>query len=436
MGKLSTYVLLGFSFVIYIAIGYIPRYDFFPLIGCFAFLFGTYYLYLKRNDFEEYDLKEMIKLGVLFRLASLFYLPNLSDDYHRFIWDGTIAHQGINPFDYTPEELLYQLDLRQLGLYNTYHHLNSPNYYSVYPPVNQFIFYIATYWDSFSAVFIMKGIIILAEFGTVKLLIALLKRWNINPMKAMVYFLNPLVIVELTGNLHFEAVMIFFIVLSIYLLAKNKLYLAGIAYALAVLTKIIPLLFLPFFIKRLGWRKSLLFFGTIGVTVLALSALYFNTTQLQHFFTSVQLYFGNFQFNASIYQWLRSLGELFLPYEIMKHLSTLLSLIVLITIVIWAYKEKSKSLTSLMPTLLFALTLHLALATTIHPWYLTTGIMLAVFTNYKYVLAWSGLATLSYVTYINEGVYHELFWLNAIEYIIVFSLFIFEYRKHQDVTQL
>lgn len=431
MGKTATYVLLGFSFVVYIIIGITPRHDFLLLLSYFTLLFTIYFLYIKRTDFEEHDVKEGIKLGLLFRLAFLFFPPLLSDDYHRFIWDGVIAQHGLNPFEYLPSEIKVEYFIKDWGLEDTYHQLNSQEYFSVYPPLNQFIFYIATFLPPMGAIILMKAIIIAAEYGTVKLLIALLKKWNMNPMKAMFYFLNPLVIVELTGNLHFEAVMIFFIVLSIYLLVKNKTYLAGIAYGLAVLTKVIPLLFLPFFIKRLGWRNSLKFFGAIGVVVVGISAFYFDLNGLQHFLESIQLYFGSFQFNASIYQWLRSFGQLFLPDSIMSKLSSLLSLIVLITITIWAFKEKARDLKSLFPILLLALTLHLALATTVHPWYITTGVALAVFTNYRYILVWSALAVLSYVTYINEPVYQELFWVNAIEYIIVFSLFILEYRKNR-----
>lgn len=432
MSKFTSYIFLISCFVLYACFGFIPRSNTLILFSYFALLFGAYFYFFRTKDFTEKDLTNTLRLGLLYRVACLFWLPNLSDDYFRFLWDGIVSHASINPFNYTPTEAADQIKL--------WHHwilpnLNSEHYYSVYPPVNQAIFYIATYFNTNVAVIVMKLFILAAEYGTVKLLISLLKRRNMSPMKAMLYFLNPLVIIELTGNLHFEAIMIFFLVLAIYLLVTKRAYLAGVACGLAVLTKVIPLLFLPFFIKRLGWKKNLQFFSVIGITVIGISAFYFNLTQLHNFYTSIQLYFGNFQFNASIYQWLRSLGQLFLSGEVMSKLSSFLSIVVIIIIVVWVFKEKKAEMSNLFSTLLLALTLHLSLATTVHPWYITTGVALAVFTNYRYILVWSALAVLSYATYINEPIYQELFWVNAIEYIIVWGLFIFEYKKIKAISQ-
>ena len=59
------------------------------------------------------------------------------------------------------------------------------------------------------------------------------------------YFLNPLVIIELTGNLHFEGVMLFFFVCALYLISKKKWLLATPFYAASIMVKLVPILFLP-----------------------------------------------------------------------------------------------------------------------------------------------------------------------------------------------
>ena len=75
--------------------------------------------------------------------------------------------------------------------------------------------------------------------------------------------------------------------------------------------------------------------------------------------------------------------------------------------------------------MLLLLTFYYFLATTIHPWYITTIVLLSVFTKYKFPLVWSFMVILSYSAYGNEA-YKENFWLIAMEYLIVFGVFVWE----------
>ena len=44
----------------------------------------------------------LIALGIALRALLLFSLPNLSDDYHRFLWDGRLTVAGYDPFMHVP----------------------------------------------------------------------------------------------------------------------------------------------------------------------------------------------------------------------------------------------------------------------------------------------------------------------------------------------
>ena len=70
-------------------------------------------------------------LAVVCRIIGFAAEPLLSDDYFRFIWDGMVMHEGINPVSHTPSYLVHHPEIAETnqGLYSL---LNSKEYYSVY----------------------------------------------------------------------------------------------------------------------------------------------------------------------------------------------------------------------------------------------------------------------------------------------------------------
>jgi len=105
----------------------------------------------------------------------------------------------------------------------------------------------------------MRLFIIAAEVGTLLMMQSILKK-NQLPLKNILYYaLNPLVILELTVNLHFEAVMIFFLMASIWYLGQNKMAWSSLSFGLAISSKLIPLIFIPLLIKRIGFHLFIKF---------------------------------------------------------------------------------------------------------------------------------------------------------------------------------
>jgi len=81
----------------------------------------------------------------------------------------------------------------------------------------------------------------------------------------------------------------------------------------------------------------------------------------------------------------------------------------------------------------FSFTIYLFLSTTVHPWYIATILMLSVFTNYKFPLVWSFIVIISYLAYANTDNTENL-WVIALEYVVVFSVFIWELLKKRNKT--
>ena len=235
------------------------RSDFSQLI----FLYGTFFLvYLGVFHYTKTPktLTFFIGLAIFLRLLLVFTIPNFSDDLYRFIWDGRLITQGINPFDHLPSYYI-ENNSSITGLTpELYAQLNSPKYFTIYPPVNQVIFATAAWlfpnsiWGSS---LVMKSFLFLFEIGSIFLISDLLKQFRLPAKNVLLYALNPLIIIEITGNIHFEGAMIFFLLLAIWLMVVKKRWIfSAIAFALSVASKLLPLMFLPLLVRRVGGLKD------------------------------------------------------------------------------------------------------------------------------------------------------------------------------------
>src|SRR5690606_28523472 len=219
-------------------------------------------------QFEKWNFNFLLVTGILFRLVFLVAEPNLSQDFFRFIWDGELIINGINPYLHTPDQLMEQGNVpiaNAEGLYAGMSELNA-RHYSNYPPVNQLFFALAALLGGGSilgSIIVMRLTIILADLGILYFGRKLLQNLNLANHMAFWYFLNPLVIIELTGNLHFEGIMLFFFVWSLFLIAQNLWMWAAPVYALSIMVKLVPLLLLPMFLKYLGIKKSMVFYSLV-----------------------------------------------------------------------------------------------------------------------------------------------------------------------------
>ncbi|GAB3532319.1 hypothetical protein GCM10027443_15930 [Pontibacter brevis] len=435
----TSYIATGISALVYLALAYAtPRTDFPQLLVLYAIVFSCY-LYLINTRFNVWY---GIGTAVLFRLLFLFAAPALSDDFYRFVWDGRLLAAGENPYLHVPQFYISGEEQPLDGLTTElYQQLNSPNYYSVYPPVAQAVFWLAAapfpgnLWGS---LLVMRIVLLLAEVGSILLLLRLLRKMALPDKHVLFYALNPLVILELVGNLHFEALMIFFLLLFLLQLFYQRFTMAGIAFGLSIGTKLLPLLFLPFVLRRLGLRRFLIFGAAAGLTVAAVFYPLLSKEVIQHIFQSLYLYFQKFEFNASVYYVLRWLGYQLAGFNIIQVLGPLLSLATLLLIVYLASSRKLGSIRRLSGYMAAALTIYLLLATTVHPWYLTTLVALTTMSRFRFAVAWSGLAILSYAAYQTSSTTEHTGFL-LLEYTLVFLWLLAEiylYRQRQRHANL
>lgn len=429
-------ILAVLSLLFYYTFAYhLQRTDFIKLLTLFIALF---ILCLKLIQFEKWHFRFLLAIGLIFRFVFIVAVPNLSQDFYRFIWDGHLVINAINPYLHLPNELIISADIvvpNATELYNGMGSL-SAKHYSNYPPLNQFLFGMAALFSGksiLSSLIVMRGTIILADLGIVYFGRKLLKNLNKSPHLIFWYFLNPLVIVELTGNLHFEGVMLFFFIVSIYLLSLKKWYWAAMVLACSISIKLVPLLFLPLFLTYLGWKRSITFYAIIAATSLLLFVPFYTPAFIQNYTNTLSLWFSNFEFNASLFNVAKYTAIQFnaKPWEFIKEYGKITPLITISTVLVFTFLRKKQDLNTVLSSMLWVLSIYYFIATTIHPWYSIFLIILAIFTSYRYALVWSAAIVLSYFAYSNAG-FKENLWLLALEYISVIGFLIYEIVAHNN----
>ncbi len=429
-------LLAVLSLVFYFTFAYhLERTDFIKLLSLFAALF---FLCFKLVQFEKWNFKFLLVTGILFRLVFLLAEPNLSQDFYRFIWDGELVRHFLNPYLNVPNTLIEQSDLVITNAQELYEGMGSlsAKHFSNYPPLNQLIFALAALLGGKSilgSVIIMRGTIILADIGIFYFGRKLLKNINQSPHLIFWYFLNPLVLIELTGNLHFEGLMLFFFVWALYLLSVHKWQWAAVVYACSISVKLVPLVFLPLFLNHFKFKKTILFYTIIGVTSLVLFAPFYTQEFISNYSKTIGLWFSNFEFNAGLWNLVKKIGIQFdaKPWELIKTYGKITPILTIVAVLLFTFLRKNQKLPVLLTSMLWVLTLYYFMSATVHPWYIIFLIVLTAFTKYRFAFIWSAAIVLSYFAY-SISDFKENLWLLAIEYLSVFTFLIYELVAYRN----
>ncbi|RZV53837.1 MAG: mannosyltransferase, partial [Flavobacteriaceae bacterium] len=191
--KFSHIVPLLICLLLYADFAYdLERTNYPKLIVLFAILFVLFFNFVKN---KIYDLRFLAGISILFRVVFLLAIPNLSQDFYRFIWDGRMILEGFNPYLYTVESFLMNSELpvnQAQELYDGMGTLNA-SHYTNYPPINQLCFVIAGLFAGNSilgSVVVIRILIIAADIGTLYFGKKLLERLNLPVHNIFWYILN------------------------------------------------------------------------------------------------------------------------------------------------------------------------------------------------------------------------------------------------------
>lgn len=397
---------------------------------------------------QNLTFKQLLALTLIFRLVFIFSVPQLSQDFFRFFWDGQIVINGINPylqtvddvFNSNSENLIYQAHTLREGMGS----LNAGNY-SNYPPFSQFI-YACSAWLSqgsvLSFIVVIRLFLIIFDLLFIYFAKKILLYLNISPLLLFLYALNPLCILEISANLHLEGVMISLFFGSIYSLLKRKYLLCGVLLSLSVGTKLLSIIALPLILIFI-WKKNTsplkykfsAHFSIGFAAVFVLQFLpFFSLSFINNFSESISLWFGKFEFNASIYYVVRWFGFQIYGYNIIGTYGLIMPIITSIVFIFFIFSTKPH-LGSLLENFLWMLSIYFLLSTTVHPWYILFPLALNVFSKYRFPVVWALAVFLSYHAYA-EDIFEESLSLIIMQYLLVFGAIFYELWTKQSLFRI
>ena len=399
----------------------VPRTDFQSTLGLFILLFGLMLLIFALAE-EKTPWLFIFLAGLLIRFSLFLAIPQWSDDYARFIWDGELVRLQENPYLQTPAQFMevHPAEVTVI-LDQVFPLLNSPQYYSVYPPLNQGIFWLAAKASGgqiANGIIALRLILFLAEIAVFMLFIRVLDTLQLPQKLVILYWLNPLVIMEITGNLHFEGLVLLFLLAVVLAMQKGKMGMSGIFWSLAIGMKLLPLLLAPAFLAFGKVRKSVTFWVATGLVLL----LCFGPLILGHswgnFFQSLRLYQGKFEFNASVYYLLREVGFWGVGYNPIATITPILSLLTMALVIYFSWKKRPATLPEIMDLWVLIYLTYLILQPVVHPWYLIPALGLSLLTGRSTFLIWSFAAIFSYQAYVGIPMKEDPAFL-MLEYVLV-----------------
>ncbi len=385
----------------------------------YAFLFGCYlWLILPLIRGQVMDLRHVwfgIAFGLLFRAIMLPSDLILENDIYRYMWDGHMSVNGINPYEYPPSHPATH-DYRT----EYWSEINYPYIPTIYPPTLQYVFLCAELIYPGSELG-MKLFLTMFDVAAIFLLFSLLEKLKLPREWILIYAWSPLVIKEIANSGHADSVTAFLLTGVMWLIVQNRIWFSSAIMAGLTLTKFFSVFLLPLFHRFWHWKNYGLFLLIVIILYIPYIELGVNP------FIGLQTYSKEWQFNAGLYSWVFDFfNSTEMNYE-QANLSARLSLfIVLLVVILWQVLvvNRRKTEKDLFHAFFIVIGTLLICSPVIDPWYLVWIVpLLTLFPNRAWLM-FTGLVFLSYIYYYNK-MFPE--WVKPVEFGIFYFLLIWDF---------
>jgi hypothetical protein len=386
----------------------------YPFLGLFSLAFVAYLLALCFSRQARLELWFILLVALCLRVPLWATTPSLSSDVWRYLWDGRLLTHGLSPY-------AERVDSPELADLRTDLHARIDHQWmaSPYPPAAQAVFGFS-YAIAPESPRAMQIAFTLFDLAAVALLAQLLKAQGRPAKWSIIYAWHPLSVVEFAHGAHVDSLMCFLILAAIWAVQKRHFRLSAACLALATLTKFIPLLLLPVFLRRWPWRVSLFYGVLLGAAFGPFIWMDGLAQEGTGVFGAAQIYAQEWQTNAGLLHWG---GEL-----LQAHSNDPLSLARLISqglLVILGAFFFWRPGRDIYPPLALLISAYLLLAFAMFPWYLAWLLILLPLLPLRppwmlFGAAWlyfSWAVNLSYLFYLDPAHPVEADWIRQAEYL-------------------
>jgi len=192
-----------------------------------------------------------ILLGaLLFRLVLFPLAPTLSDDIHRYRWEGRVQQAGYNPYSIRPDNPRLA-PLRDAD-WNAVPGRDIP---TIYPPLSELLWRLGYRFLPGPVAF--KLPFLLADLLLVGMLASWVRFSGGRNITLAIYAWNPLVVIEYAASGHHDALAFAAVFAASLLIIRGRGSLSTLALAAGTLVKVFPIVLFPLWLRRAGWPRSL-----------------------------------------------------------------------------------------------------------------------------------------------------------------------------------
>jgi len=183
--------------------------------------------------------------------------PGPDDDVHRYLWDGRVQRLGYSPYSLVPSDpalsALHTLETRTL---------NNPDVPSPYPAGAQLFFRAVT--AIHESILAFKVVLVVTNVAIVLVLLDLLRSSREGAHWVLAYAWHPLV-ATVAASVHIDIVGALLLLVSFAALKRHWRAVAALTWGLAVMVKVLPIVLLPLYWKRVRVRDAALAAAVCGL---------------------------------------------------------------------------------------------------------------------------------------------------------------------------
>ena len=249
-------------------------------------------------------------LAAVWHVGFLRLPAGADDDIHRYVWDGRLQRLGYNPYLVVPSDPAVK------GLHTPEtRNLNNPDLPSPYPAGAQLFFRAVT--AIHESTFALKVAFVVCDLAVVLLLLDLVRYSRQGAHLVLAYAWNPLLAIEVAGSGHIDIVGALLLLVSAAALARRWRATAAVALGLAIAVKLLPVVLLPLYWKRVRIRDAVLAAAVVGL----LYVPFLNHSRIP--IGSLGAYVHSFRFNGPVFAALHQL----VPPQLLAGLAVLVGLV-------------------------------------------------------------------------------------------------------------